>query len=75
MPYGHGGLSAPRDSDVWEESRPSIGPYSEQKSGLMGPEPTIYGYEPTPRQYSGEISDVAVFGRHDTGYHGSGGPR
>ncbi|KAK5166961.1 uncharacterized protein LTR77_007690 [Saxophila tyrrhenica] len=57
--YGYGGLSAPRESEVWEEPRRSTGPYSEQADTLIN-------------ENARDISDDAVFGRYDTGYQGAG---
>ena len=32
--YGSGGLTAPRESGIWEESRRSMGPYNEQADDI-----------------------------------------
>ena len=33
--YGSGGLAGPRESEAWEEPRPSIGPYNEQADKIL----------------------------------------
>ncbi|KAI6855847.1 hypothetical protein KC343_g4809 [Hortaea werneckii] len=56
--YGHGGLAEPRESEAWEEPRPSMGPYDSahvDESGFA--------------QRGGYGLPAAQF-EYDTGYHG-----
>lgn len=53
--YAAGGLAAPRESDVWEDSRPSMGPYNEQSEKYMAEEEHMQ----------------PLYDAHDTAYRGA----
>lgn len=56
--YASGGLEEPRESEAWEEPRPSVGPYNEQSTvdtKKLGQQ----GYAIPDGQFE-----------YDTGYHG-----
>ena len=53
--YAAGGLAAPRESGIWEESRRSTGPYNEQSEKLVQEEDYAH----------------PQVGKYDTGYHGA----
>ncbi|RMY98152.1 hypothetical protein D0860_08558 [Hortaea werneckii] len=56
--YGHGGLAEPRESEAWEEPRPSMGPYD-----------SVHVDESGFAQRGGYGLPAAQF-EYDTGYHG-----
>ena len=65
--YALGGLAAPRESEAWEEPRPSMGPYSEQDREQS--EKLVVGDRGS---FDGRSSHFREedFHDEDTGYHG-----